>query len=217
MEPKFIAIEGLDGSGGTTQSRLLTEWLQGQGLNVHLTQEPTKGPVGCFIREALRNGTEAGRLGDDVLPYLFAADRQDHLNHEILPALQTGSWVITDRYYHSSLAYQSLSIGLENVSTLNRRFRRPDLTLILWLDPEISFGRIQQRGAQIERFETLARLRTIAKSYELVYRQSLAEGEQILKVDARLSIEELHQEICMHVTKLMSSERPLLSKEISST
>ena len=77
----FIAMEGLDGSGGTTQTRLLADWLRAKGLSeVHTTAEPSTGPVGRFIRTALNPEHEASAIGDAVLPFLFAGDRRDHLD-----------------------------------------------------------------------------------------------------------------------------------------
>ena len=94
MKPLFIAIEGLDGSGGTTQSRLLKEWLEVNGHNVLLTREPSTGPVGKFIKEALLSNLHERTLSENIFPYLFAADRQDHLDTEIFPALKKGQIVI---------------------------------------------------------------------------------------------------------------------------
>ena len=70
MKPLFIAIEGLDGSGGTTQSRLLKEWLEQNGQNVHLTREPSEGPVGKFIKSALLSNAQERVLGENIFPYL---------------------------------------------------------------------------------------------------------------------------------------------------
>ena len=195
MKPLFIAIEGLDGSGGTTQSQQLQGWLQACGKSVLLTREPTERSVGRFIRRALRTDTEAGQLAENVLPFLFAADRQDHLNSEILPALGNGSWVITDRYYHSSLAYQSLSVEFDTVAALNKDFLRPDITFVLWLEPELSFERIKSRGALVERFETLEYLKTISQSYDKVISYAQERGELVVKINADRSIKQIHEEL----------------------
>lgn len=195
MRPLFIAIEGLDGSGGTTQTRLLQDWLRQQGHQVHLTMEPSEGSVGRFIRQALNDSTPEGSLGDNVLPYLFAADRRDHLDREILPTLASGAFVITDRYYHSSLAYQGLSIGMSRVAELNAAFRAPDITFFLYLNPEISFERVRARGLPVERFETLDRLRTVAEAYHSVLIHCKNNGEHIVTLDANKSITEIHNEI----------------------
>ena len=195
MKPLFIAIEGLDGSGGTTQSRLLKEWLEQNGHNVHLTREPSAGPVGKFIKSALLSDEQERTLGENIFPYLFAADRQDHLDNEIFPALKEGKFVLTDRYYHSSLAYQGLTLGIPFVANLNSVFRKPDLTLILWLQPEVSFERIKMRGAPVERYETLDHLRSIEEAYKSVLAHCRAQGENIIRVDARGTIDEVHQKV----------------------
>ena len=197
MKPLFIAIEGLDGSGGTTQSRLLASWLEARGESVFLTQEPSNRPIGRLIQESLLPSNNM--LGDRVFPYLFAADRQDHLDEEILPALSSGNHVVTDRYYHSSLAYQGISVGIAKVSSLNESFPAPDLTFLLWLEPEVSFSRVQRRGIPVERFETLDRLRAVADAYESVYTHCRAKGENIFKIDARRSITEIHHAIIKHI------------------
>jgi len=193
MSAVFIAIEGLDGSGGTTQTKLLAEWLRSKGhSDVVTTNEPSTGPVGRFIRTTLNPQHEASVIGDAVLPYLFAGDRRDHLDREIIPALQRGAAVITDRYYHSSLAYQSLSVGLPAVAALNERFRAPDVTIFLDLEPEESLARIEARGEALERFEALDRLRSIYEAYEAVLVHCRARGEHIVRIHADRTIEEVH-------------------------
>ncbi|MES2638717.1 MAG: dTMP kinase [Myxococcota bacterium] len=160
----FITIEGLDGSGGTTQvERLRAEWARrAPEREVVCTREPSPGPVGRLLRQALADVT----IGEGVLPYLFAADRRDHLDRVVLPALARGAVVISDRYALSSLAYQSLALGLDKVAALNADFPAPDLTVLLDLPPAECLARIDARGAAKERFETLARLEEIAAGYE---------------------------------------------------
>ena len=205
MKPLFIAIEGLDGSGGTTQSRLLKEWLEQNGHNVHLTREPSEGPVGKFIKSSLLSNAQERPLGENIFPYLFAADRQDHLDNEIFPALKEGKFVVTDRYYHSSLAYQGLTLGIPFVANINSVFRKPDLTLILWLQPEVSFERIKMRGAPVERYETLDHLRSIEEAYKSVLAHCRAQGENIIRVDARGTIDEVHQKVVALVQETIKS------------
>jgi len=188
MQGKFIAIEGLDGCGSTTQIRLLGERLS----NVHLTAEPSDGPIGRLIRQALR---EEVNLSDGVLPYLFAADRKDHLESEIEPALAEGKIVITDRYYGSSLAYQSLIAPLDQVLSLNQQFRAPDAVVFMDISPEHALERIEKRGEAKERFETLAKLQEIARSFAIAMALLSDRGERILRVDAVGSQEEVHTRI----------------------
>lgn len=204
MKPLFIAIEGLDGSGGTTQSRLLTRWLEDNGHQVLLTKEPTNGPVGTFICDIL--GDPHSPIQDQVLPYLFVADRKDHVSRFIKPTLNAGSFVITDRYYHSSLAYQATAIGLDEVAKLNAEFPQPHITFFLYLDPESSFERVQLRGLPVERFETLDRLRSIAEAYQTALDYCVKErSERIIWIDATQSIEEIHGEIVQYVERLLES------------
>ncbi len=201
--PPFIVIEGLDGAGGTTQCRLLQSWFEEQGHSVVLTNEPTGQPVGQFIRSVLQD--PHSKVGDEVLAYLFAADRQDHLSRTVSPALKQGSVVISDRYYHSSLAYQSLSLDFDFVAQLNARFRKPDLTIFLLLEPETSFERVQKRGLPVERFETLDRLRTISSSYKKVIEYCTQQGERIVCLDGAQSIEEIHENILQAVVDLIKT------------
>ena len=128
MSGCFVAMEGLDGSGGTTQVQRLCE-----ALGAHATAEPSGGPVGQLIRASLR-GEEP--VADGVLPLLFAADRADHLEREILPRLAAGEIVVTDRYYASSLAYQSLVSPLAEVARLKVEY--PDRVHLLMGNHEMS-------------------------------------------------------------------------------
>ena len=182
----FIAIEGLDGCGSTTQVGLLAEVLE-----AHATREPSDLPIGTFIRGVLG----AREVGDSVLPYLFAADRKDHLEREIEPRLAAGQPVVTDRYYHSSLAYQSLSAPLEFVLSLNASFRVPDLTVFLDLSPEECLERIAARGEHRDRFETMEQLHAISRSYGAILALLTGLGERIVAVDARGTPEEVHARV----------------------
>ncbi len=207
MRPLFIVIEGIDGSGGTTQVGLLTEWLRARGAReVQRTAEPSSGPVGRFIREALTLGSSNARLGDAVLPYLFAADRRDHLDREVIPALQRGAVVVSDRYYHSSLAYQSAAIGFAAVAELNATFRRPDLTLVLELSPEVCLARVQARGGAPERFEALERLRDVTDAYSAVVVHCRSRGERVVRLDASGSVAEVHALVLAEVERLFAEQ-----------
>ena len=208
MSAVFIAIEGLDGSGGTTQTQQLADWFRNQGhADVLTTNEPSSGPVGRFIRTTLNPEHEASIIGDAVLPYLFAGDRRDHLDREIIPALQRGAAVITDRYYHSSLAYQSLSVGLPAVAAMNELFRAPDITIFLDLEPEESLARIEARGSKLERFEALDRLRSIYEAYEAVLVHCRARGEHIVRIHAGGTIDEVHEKVTAAVQTVLEKSR----------
>lgn len=195
MNGCFIAIEGLDGSGGTTQAQKLCS-----ALGAHATAEPSDGPVGQLIRQALRNEVS---IGDGVLPLLFAADRTDHLVREIEPLLAQGRIVVSDRYYASSLAYQSLVAPLGDVARINEHFRAPDVTIFLDLSPESCIERISARGEQRERFEHIERLLEISAAYGAALALLASRGEHIVHVDASASEEEVH-------TRVMEAIKPCL-------
>lgn len=164
---RFIVLEGIDGSGTTTQAELLAERLRAAGAQVHLTREPSTGPVGKFLRRALTRtlaepGQEEPQLSPFTMALLFAADRRDHADREILPALAAGKWVISDRYDLSSLIYQSATyLGdlhpeaqlLPWLRAINQSVPRPALTLVLDLDADLARRRRQERGGEPELFE----------------------------------------------------------------
>ena len=190
---RFLAVEGLDGSGGTTQVALLAAALRDRGLEVVVTGEPTRDlPIGRVIRQALR-GEEP--LSDGVLPYLFAADRRDHLDRRILPALARGAWVISDRYLASSLAYQSMAVDFDYVVALNSRFRHPCLTVMLELDPSASLARVASRGEQRERFEVLETLQRVHAGYHRALDWVRVEGAAVAEIDASRGIEEVQRHV----------------------
>lgn len=159
----FLVFEGIDGSGTTTQASRLAARLRAEGRRVLLTREPTAGPIGRFLRQAL-----SGKLTDSedrvtdldwsAMALLFSADRLDHLRREIEPALAQGAVVISDRYDLSSLIYQSATCPegpavLPWLRDLNKRARRPDLTLVLDVAHEVAEERRAARAGEPEIFE----------------------------------------------------------------
>src|SRR5882724_9432878 len=157
IEGSFVVVEGIDGSGSTTVAERLTSHLVGKRRPVHRTCEPSGGPIGALIRQILAHRlvvpTEWGPSspGWVTMALLFAADRADHLQAEVLPRLRDGVIVISDRYDLSSLAYQSATAPggdpaeAERVCAwireLNRHARRPDLTLVLDVRHEVAAER----------------------------------------------------------------------------
>lgn len=178
----YIAIEGLDGSGGTTQLGLLGDaWRRRAPAKELLrTREPSDGPVGRLIRAQLAGGD----LGDPVFPYLFAADRRDHLDRVVLPALARGAVVLSDRCLLSSLAYQAPALGLPRVLALNEDFRLPDLILMLDLDPAVSLARVEARGGVRDRFETLGVLTRVRQAYDQAIDAVIERGGRVARIDA---------------------------------
>jgi dTMP kinase len=158
----FIVLEGIDGTGKSTQARRLGEWFITQGREVVLSREPTDGPWGRKLRES----AATGRLSpEDELQY-FLNDRRQHLEETINPALADGKVVILDRYYFSTMAYQGAR-GFDPVEIrrMNEAFAPvPDLLLILDLDVDSAHGRIGHRGDstnEFEKKESLERCREI--------------------------------------------------------
>jgi dTMP kinase len=153
----FVCIEGLDGSGKSTQARLLAERLQ-KTRRVLLTVEPSRGRIGTFIRQSYLYGEN--RLSSVVEALLFAADRVDHVQNEIVPALETGDVVISDRYVYSSLAYQGAAgLSLEWIEKVNSHALRPDIALFLDVDLETVMKRLKPRKSLMENLGTQERVR----------------------------------------------------------
>src|SRR6187551_2268493 len=148
---RLIVLEGIDGSGTTTQTERVSAWLRTRNQTVLSTREPTSGPVGRFLRTALRQEL-SDEQGDAVsldwaaMALLFAADRVDHVTRHILPALLRGETVVSDRYDLSSLLYQSLtspqgSQVLPWLKSINAQALRPDLTLVLDVPSDLAEAR----------------------------------------------------------------------------
>jgi dTMP kinase len=208
--PPFLVIEGLDGAGTTTQTRLLLETFADRDIPAVRTREPSDGPVGALIRQMLSKRVvapdgEGGHraVDDDVLALLFAADRLDHVDAKIEPALGDGRLVVTDRYYHSSLAYQSDrlddgTIDTEWVRTLNARAPTPDLTLFLEASPDVCLERLRERDSR-DIYEGDSQLRDLAERYDAILRELEAAGETVVRIDAEAPLEQVHEAICREV------------------
>ena len=168
MSGQFFALEGIDGSGKTTQLKLLAKRLEAAGIPCLTTCEPTGRPIGKLLRQVL-----TGQLQCDsrVVAPLFAADRLDHLlNREegLCQAVEAGLTVLSDRYYFSSYAYQSVDLPLEWVIEANRpcaQLLRPTATLFIDVPPELALARIAQSRERTELFETRERLARTREQY----------------------------------------------------
>jgi dTMP kinase len=186
----LLALEGVDGSGKTTQARLLAGALRRRGLPVVLTREPTSGPAGERLRHYLAGPTRHLRPVAELA--LFVADRREHVARVIKPALAAGHVVITDRYYYSSVAYQG-ALGLDAARILgaNEAFApRPQLAFILTLPPVLAIARLARSpGRRRQVSEGLGYLEQVAAIYA-----SLS-GSHIHRVDAAAAPETIHAHI----------------------
>lgn len=163
MQPGlFIVLEGIDGTGKSTQARRLGEWFESQGREVVLSREPTDGPWGRKLRES----AATGRLSPQNELQYFLNDRRQHVEEKIAPALAAGKVVILDRYYFSTMAYQGArGFDPAEIRRMNEEFApMPDLLLILDLDVDTAHARIGHRGDstnEFEKHESLTRCREI--------------------------------------------------------
>lgn len=194
----LVVIEGIDGAGTTTQIERYASHLRERSRLVHVTRQPSRGPIGALIRQAL-----GGRLsiGSDheaaTMALLFAADRLDHLSTEVEPWLRDGAVVLCDRYDLSSLAYQAATASSKLVvadfeswiRTLNRYARRPDLTLVVDVHPDVAERRRAQRSGQPELYEVRELQARLAELYRDAER--LCPGDRMVHIDGDGSLDEV--------------------------
>jgi dTMP kinase len=185
---RFVVVEGIDGAGTTTQAHRLGERLRAAGRRVHVTAEPSGGPIGALLRQVLsgrlRGRSRDGSFDADAVALLFAADRLDHVREEVAPALAAGIDVISDRYTLSSVAYQSLTTGeLDWVEAINARAPAPDVTLFLRVAPTVAFARRRAASHSREIYEEAAFQRRVAAAYEAAVSVLRRRGQRIEILD----------------------------------
>jgi dTMP kinase len=191
----FICIEGLDGSGKTTQAQLLTARLS-EKYNVVHTAEPSRGKIGTFIRD--RCLYEGKRLPTEAEALLFAADRIEHIQNEVAPALAEGKLVICDRYIYSSLAYQgSAGLSLAWIKTINARALQPDFSIFIDVSPERVLERLQRKKSVMETLEIQQKVREI-------YLKFVDEGE-LIKIDGDKPKVVVAVALCSKVSSLLET------------
>jgi dTMP kinase len=202
----FVCFEGGEGSGKSTQSRLLGEWLQAEGYPVVLTFEPGDTEVGRKLREIVLS-PETGELSHRTEVLLYAADKAEHVDTVVRPALDRGEVVITDRYVDSMLAYQGAGRALpaaevEEVARWATHDLRPHLTVVLDVAPEAGLGRFEGRDRiEGESLEFHERVR------ESFVAMAAADADHYLVVDARDAVEEIEAAIRESVRPLLTQAR----------
>ena len=199
---RFVVLEGIDGSGTTTQVARLADRLRSMRVVVRSTREPSDGPIGNLVRQVLTGRVVApgGRSpGWATMALLFAADRMDHVESEIVPFVASGGVVVSDRYDASSLAYQSVTSGIEGkdavewIRSLNRHVRRPDLTIVLDLAPDLAAERRVHRGDAAQLYEQSEMQRELAAFYKDLSKH--LPKDRIATIDASGTIEDVHARV----------------------
>ena len=199
----FVCFEGGEGAGKSTQSRLLQEWLEAEGHTVVLTFEPGDTPVGQRLREIVLDPA-TGALSDRTEALVYAADKAEHVDTVVLPALARGEVVITDRYVDSALAYQGAgrALSAEEVEPVMRWATgglRPHLTVLLDLEPQAGLGRFTERDRiEAESIDFHQRVRE-------AFLTLAAAGDEgrYLVLDARAPVEQIATAIRVQVSALL--------------
>ncbi|MFO0581128.1 MAG: dTMP kinase [Anaeromyxobacter sp.] len=202
---RFVVLEGLDGAGTTTQSRLLGERLRADGRRVHVTAEPSGGPVGALVRQVLthRVAGPGGGVDPAAMALLFAADRLDHVSAEIAPRILKGVDVVSDRFTLSSLAYQGVTTGdMGWVEVVNARAALPDVTIFLEVRPAVAFARRKAASDAPELYEVSAFQRKVARSYARALERIQASGQRVVVLDGERPVEEVARAVHRAVLEL---------------
>jgi dTMP kinase len=199
----FIAFEGGEGAGKSTQVRLLCDWLTAQGRTARATFEPGGTPAGAAVRAIVLDRAHTG-LSPRAEALLYAADRAQHAHAVLRPALAAGEVVVTDRYVDSSLAYQGAgrTIGLDDVAAISRwatQGLRPDLTVLLDLPPETGLARGRAVADRLES-ESLEFHHRVRDTFRAL---AAAEPGRYLVLDATRGVEELAADVRQRVGALL--------------
>jgi dTMP kinase len=199
----LVALEGIDGSGTSTQIGPLAASVRAQGREVVTTAEPTGGAIGLLLRQAL---LRQPRLDDASLALLFAADRLDHLAREVEPALARGAVVLTDRYLLSSYAYQASTLPAAWVQGINSRARAPDASIYFRVSVATAAARRRARGGAVEHFDADPRQRAICDAYEALLQAPPAHAGPVHIIDAEADVPTVTRQLEQVVQRLLESE-----------
>ena len=195
MKGRFVVLEGIDGSGTSTQAKLLHNFLKRNHRECSLTFEPSSGPIGDFIRNILWGKiklTDNDLHREEQLSFLFAADRANHLQREgdgIETCLKKGMDVICTRYILSSLAYHSYNYDF--IKYLNKNFLKPDITFYLDVSPHVAIQRIN-KNRKPDLNENLENLKRVKRNYEDAFQIS---SLPFIRIDGNQEEEIIHKQI----------------------
>lgn len=203
----FISCEGIEGSGKSTQARLLYEYLKGKGFEVILTEEPGGTQIGLKIREILLS-LEYREISSMTELLLYNASRSQHIQEVILPAIHRGAIVITDRFSDSTVAYQGYGRGIDlnlidSLDRISTKNLRPDITILLDVDVEIGLKRNTgiQKTDRLE-LEDIEFHKKVRKGYLEI---AAEEPERIRLIDASAGLEEIYSKIISLVTEMIET------------
>ena len=194
MKPLLIVFEGLDGSGHSTQASLLKDYLE-EKMPIILTKEPTESIIGGVIKSSLKNEIKISPM---TLQILYSADRENHLQKEVIPAIESGKTVIMDRYILSSYAYGKINCDIDKLKSFNI-FRKPDLTFIIDISPETGIKRIEKSRYTKELFEDLDILKKVRENFK----EMKSEFENVFVIDGEQEKKEIHMEIRKIIDKFI--------------
>lgn len=196
---KFIAFEGIDGSGKSTVMKRIASM---SGGKFFFTAEPTEGFVGKLLREALRGEKT---MDEKTMAYLFSADRAEHIYGKggILERLSEGKTVLSDRYLFSSLAYQGEMAGRKLARKLNEDFPLPEALVFFRVDVKTALSRLALSGAAFELYEKENALRGVASAYEEEIKTYENAGGMVKRVDASKSAAEVTDEVLAFLLTLI--------------
>lgn len=193
----FICIEGLDGCGKTTQTKMLVRKLR-KSYDAVYTAEPSDGKIGNFIRRRCLYGEK--RLSSATEALLFAADRLEHVENEVLPALRQGRVVVSDRYVYSSLAYQGAAgLSLDWIEKINKHALRVDFAAFIDVDPQTVMQRLKPTRSVMENLETQQKVRN-------VYLKFVEKGE-LFRIDGNNPQSEVSARLFAAVLKALKTRR----------
>lgn len=218
---RFIVLEGIDGSGTTTQMGALKAHFERTARKAVFTAEPSDGPVGMLIRLALQkrlvganheshdpehpSRTEAERFDAQALALLFAADRADHVATQIRPNLEAGRHVVCDRYLLSTLAYQGLHAGVEWLVEINRPALVPDLTVFLDLPAGAAVERMRRARWRREMYETEREQEAIGERYRALIGEGIPAVGRVVTLDASRPAEEVSSALIREVDAFLDT------------
>jgi dTMP kinase len=193
----FIVLEGIDGCGKSTHRRMLAKRLRDLGYRVVETREPSDGRVGRLLREQSERGM---RFRGEVEALLYAADRLQHVTEVIEPALREGCIVVSERYFHSSIAYQGAEgVDMDWIRELNKFALEPDLVILLDIKPETAVERM--RGRRLTAYEDYETQRKVREIY-----LKLVEAGELMRVDAERPIEEVDEDLLHLILKRLKGQ-----------